>query len=153
MTANDFVAVKATLEDYWGREALRGSRGTFLRALHHPLFVHEFGETALVVRDDRGSIAAYLLGLVAPRAAVGYIHMVGVRKDRRRLGLARLLYDEFERRAHARGATSLKAIATPSNEATAAFHAALGFSTTLARDYSGPGVDRLVFTRQIDLIE
>jgi GNAT superfamily N-acetyltransferase len=51
----------------------------------------------------RFSPAAYSLGLVAPRPAVGYIHMVGVRHDRRRVGLARLLYDEFKTLARAWG--------------------------------------------------
>lgn len=147
MTVADFVAIMHALEDYWG--AFDESRGTVLQTLHHPLFVREIGETALVVRDADRSISAYLLGLVATGPAVGYIHLVGVRQDRRRLGLARLLYEAFESLARTRGATSLKAIALPGNEATAAFHAALGFSAALVRDYSGPGVDRLVFTRQI----
>jgi ribosomal protein S18 acetylase RimI-like enzyme len=148
MTVADFVAIKCALEDYWG--PLDEPRRTVIHALHHPLFVHEFGEAALVVRDDDHSIAAYLLGVVAPSSVVGYIHMVGVRLDRRRLGLACLLYSGFERLARASGATSLKAISTPTNDATAAFHGALGFSAELVEDYSGPGDDRRVFTRRID---
>jgi GNAT superfamily N-acetyltransferase len=114
MAVGDLLAIKHALDDYWG--PLDEPGGAVLRALHHPLFVHEFGETSLVVRDDDGGVAAYLLGLVAPRPPVGYIHLVDVREDRRRLGLGRLLYDAFESLVRSHGATSLKAIANPSND-------------------------------------
>lgn len=94
MTVADFVAIKHDVEAYWG--PLDEPRATVVRTLHHPLFIHEFGETALLVRDETRSIAAYLLGLVVTRPAVGYIHLIGVRQNQRRLGLARLLYETFE---------------------------------------------------------
>jgi GNAT superfamily N-acetyltransferase len=146
MMPADFLLVKGALEDFWG--TLEEPRGTVLRTLHHPLFVNEFGETALVVREGPSPVA-YLLGLVSPFQANGYVHLVGVRRDRRRLGLARRLYAEFETLATEKGATSLKAIASPDNQTTTAFHAALGFSVSLVRDYSGPGLDRLVFSRNL----
>jgi hypothetical protein len=45
LTVADFLDIKETLEEYWGPLDERGER--FLRALHHPLSVYEFGETAL----------------------------------------------------------------------------------------------------------
>jgi GNAT superfamily N-acetyltransferase len=85
-----------------------------VRHLHHPLFVRELGETALVLRGPHGTIDAYLFGFVAP-SRVGYVHVVGVRSSRRRQGLARQLYYAFTRLALERGAVTLKAITTPTN--------------------------------------
>ena len=56
--------------------------------------------------------------------------------------------------ARARGGTALKAITTPTNHASIAFHTRLGMSLLgepnadgipVIRDYAGPGLDRVVF--------
>ncbi|HEX4116328.1 MAG TPA: hypothetical protein VHY18_10685 [Solirubrobacteraceae bacterium] len=53
-TTADYNAIINTLDEYWGERDMR--------ARHHPMFIHEFGETALVMRDRSGSVAAYLFG-------------------------------------------------------------------------------------------
>jgi hypothetical protein len=40
-TSADYNAIVDTLDEYWGERDMR--------ARHHPMFIHEFGETALVV--------------------------------------------------------------------------------------------------------
>jgi GNAT superfamily N-acetyltransferase len=132
MTPTDYAEIVSSLDCYWG--------GRDLRALHHPMFIHEFGETALVVRS--GVVAAYLFGFVA--GEVGYVHLVGVRDGFRRRGLASLLYEAFATLARKRGAARLKAITTPGNEGSIAFHRALGMTAELVPDYAGPGADRVV---------
>jgi GNAT superfamily N-acetyltransferase len=112
------------------------------------MFIHEFGDTALVMRDVNGDVAAYLFGFIAP-TQVGYVHLVGVRADSRRAGLGRRLYGEFETLARRLGATALKAITTPTNRDSIAFHRALGMSATEVADYSGPGQPRIVFWRDL----
>ncbi len=62
-TPADYYAIIDSLAEYWGERDMR--------ARHHPMFVHEFGDTALVVRDGSGGVAAYLFGFVAP-TQVGY---------------------------------------------------------------------------------
>jgi GNAT superfamily N-acetyltransferase len=136
----DYYAIIDTLAEYWGERDMR--------ARHHPMFVHEFGDTALVVRDGNGGVAAYLFGFVAP-TQVGYVHLVGVRADSRRAGLGRRLYGEFETLARGRGATALKAISIPTNQGSIAFHRALGMSVTEVADYSGMGQPRVVFWRDL----
>ncbi len=120
------------LEDYprfWGdREGPR--------ALHHPMFVIEFGDTAFVARRADGQI-------VAPTRDA-YVHFVAVRDDARGLGLARRLYETFTEVATARGAGAVKAITSPGNEGSLAFHRALGFTLTLVEDYGGAGQARVV---------
>lgn len=139
-TTADYNAIINTLDEYWGERDMR--------ARHHPMFIHEFGETALVMRDRSGSVAAYLFGFVAP-TRVGYVHLVGVRADSRRAGFGRRLYGEFESLARNRGATALKAISIPTNHDSIAFHRSLGMSVTEVPDYSGPDQPRVVFWRDI----
>src|SRR5438445_13266744 len=83
-----------------------------IRALHHPLLIHEFGDFALVAQDRDRPIAGYLFGLLTPKR-IGYIHVVAVREGQRRGGLARLLYEEFAGVADRCGATALKAFTRP----------------------------------------
>ena len=138
-TAVDHAEILSSLPSFWGERDLT--------ALHHPMFFHEFGDTALVIRAASGEVAAYLLGFVA--STVGYVHLVGVRQDHRRRGLASLLYDEFKDHARAGGATALKAITTPGNRASIDFHRAIGMFATLVPDYAGPGEDRIVFSADL----
>lgn len=137
-TTQDYASIVGALHLYW-EDSPRAP-------MHHPLLVREFGDLSLVIRDRLG-VAAYLFGLLATTEPVGYIHIVGVRKDRRREGLASRLYEAFADRAAARGATELKAITSPGNTRSRAFHAAQGFDDELVRDYLGPGEDRIVFRK------
>lgn len=139
-TISDLAAVVATRAEFWGERELP--------ALHHPLLVHEFGETAFVIREDGGEVVAYLFGILTPEL-VGYVHLVAVRRDHRRAGLARTLYGHFEGAARSRGANSLKAFTRPENETSIAFHRSLGFTVTEVPDYAGPGETRVVFTREL----
>ena len=135
LTAADYAAIMASLPRFWGARDMRH--------LHHPIFVHELGDTALAARTHDGGVAAYLLGFVAP-TGVGYVHLVGVADTHRRRGLGRALYESFSTLARDRGATGLKAVTSPANGGSIAFHRALGLSAAVVRDYAGPGEDRVV---------
>ena len=139
-TIHDLTAVTDDQSAFWG--------GREMRHLHHPMYVHEFGDTALVARDGDGTIAGYLLGFVTV-TGVGYVHIVGVRDTHRRRGIGGLMYGEFERLARAYGARALKAITRPSNTGSIAFHRAIGFTATETPDYSGPGEMRIVLWREL----
>jgi GNAT superfamily N-acetyltransferase len=132
-TIEDLVTVAEEPHEFWGERDLP--------ALHHPLLVHEFGETALVIHDDGGGrVIAYLCG---------YIHLVAVREGHRRAGLARALYERFEAIVRERDAVALKAFTQPSNTRSIAFHRSLGFSATDTSDYAGPGETRTVFWKDL----
>jgi GNAT superfamily N-acetyltransferase len=146
-TIEDLVAVAGEAHEFWGDRDLP--------ALHHPLLVHDFGETALVIRDGRdrtggdgGRVIAYLFGLLTP-TGVGYIHLVAVREGHRREGLARRLYERFEELAREHGAGALKAFTQPVNTRSIAFHRTLGFSATETANYAGPGETRTVFWKRL----
>jgi ribosomal protein S18 acetylase RimI-like enzyme len=149
----DLAEILHSFERFWGDHP----NAAFLRHLHHPMFFREFADTAFVARRPaggagRGQIAGYLLGFVAPTGD-GYIHFVAVRDDARGLGLGRRLYEAFTAAALERGATGLKALTSPGNERSVAFHRRLGFTEmTLEQDYAGSGRARLVMRRPLAAI-
>jgi GNAT superfamily N-acetyltransferase len=148
-TKADFDQIVSALPDFWGHDRNR--------SLHHPMFVNELADSAYVIRDG-DTVAAYLFGLVATAAPVGYVHLVAVRSAYRHLGLARRLYDHFAAVAASRGCTQLKAITVPDNAGSIRFHTSLGFelegtpnpdAVSVIADYAGPGLDRVVFRKAL----
>ena len=138
----DLAEILRNYKRFWGERELP-------RQLHHPMFVIEFGDTAFVARDDNDEIVGYLLGFVAPNGD-GYIHFVAVRDDARHQHLGRRLYERFSAKAAERGATRLKAITSPQNEDSIAFHRRMGF-TDIRRvdDYGGSGRPRVIMYRPL----
>jgi GNAT superfamily N-acetyltransferase len=139
VTIADLRVILGELDEFWG--------GRDTAFLHQALYVHEFGETSVLVERD-GRIDGYLLGFVGQHG-LGYIHAVAVRREVRGTGLAAGMYRRFEGLALARGARGLKAITSPENLDSRAFHEALGFSTESVEGYSPSGGARLVFTRTL----
>ncbi len=139
-TIDDLVALVADQREFWGERDVSH--------LHHPMLVHEFGGTSVVIRDPAGPIAAYLFGFVTLEH-VGYAHLVAVRESHRRRGLGSELYQRFEELARERGARNLKAYTQPSNTASIDFHRSVGMTATEVADYAGPGETRIVFRREL----
>lgn len=149
-THEDFLEILTDLEDFWGTDRAR--------AVHHPMFVHEFGDTAWVVREN-GRVVAYLFAFWSQTEPVGYIHLVGVRRAYQQRGIGRWLYEQFEARARERGCARLKALTPPINSDSIAFHERLGFTLLgepnenaipVVQDYFGPGIPRVVFEKRLD---
>jgi GNAT superfamily N-acetyltransferase len=122
--------------------------GTDTRALHHPVWFHQFGGFGALAMNSDGEDAGYVLGVVtADRLA--YLHLLAVRDDLRRSSLGRRLCQWFDDLAAATGARVVQAVTRPGNGAALAFHTALGASAHLSRDHAGPGADRVVLTRSL----
>lgn len=145
----DLLVILSDLEDFW--------RSDRTLHLHHPMFVHEFADTAWVVREN-GLVIAYLFGFWSQTETVGYIHLVGVRRSHQRRGIGRWFYEQFETLARERGCTGLKAVTAPLNADSIAFHRRLGFTLLgepnergipVVQDYSGPGTPLVVFEKQL----
>ena len=151
-TKEDFDRILTEIALFWGSDRTL--------ALHHPLFLYEWGETAFVIRD-RGKVDAYLFGFTAQSPEgerLAYTHLLAVRHSRRRRGLARRLYAHFVRIAVESGCTRLKAITTADNTASIRCHTALGMEmlgtpnadgVPVVADYSGPGLDRVVSSMRL----
>ncbi|MEU6432526.1 GNAT family N-acetyltransferase [Microbispora sp. NPDC046973] len=125
------------MDDWWGRP---------IRSGLPRLFLDHFHRTSLVAEDgDR--LAGFLIGFMSPSVPdAAYIHFAGVAPDHRGGGLARRLYQRFFDLAVAEHRTTVKAITSPQNRGSIAFHTAMGFTVTgPVSGYDGPAVDRIVF--------
>jgi hypothetical protein len=73
-THADFLQIPRDLPHFWA------TSGPPERTMpyHYPFLVHEFGDTAFVVRSA-DEVVAYLFGFIATAEPVGYVHLVGVR--------------------------------------------------------------------------
>lgn len=140
-TPEDYDAIVAVAGDWWGRDVLPGLPR---------LFLDHFFMTSLVA-DDKGVIVGFLVGFHSPsQPLTGYIHYVGVHPNHRRSGLARRLYDEFMAEALKAGRTVVRAVTSPVNQGSIAFHQHMGFVVTEpVPNYNGPRRDMVTFTREL----
>jgi GNAT superfamily N-acetyltransferase len=100
-THEDYNQILDELQEFWG------TRDT--RHLHHPFLVHEFGNSAFVIRNG-AQVVAYLFGFLSQTEPVGYVHTVAVRTSARRQGLAGELFGHFVEFARRHGCRHVKAI-------------------------------------------
>jgi predicted GNAT superfamily acetyltransferase len=148
-TLQEYNQILGELSEFWdGRDT---------RHLHHPFLIHEFGNSAFVIRDGL-RVSAYLFGFVSQTEPVAYVHAVAVRASARRQHLAHHLFDHFVQFARRHGCRHVKAITTPSNSGSIAFHKSLGMTLLgepntdgipVVSDYAGRGASRVVFWKPI----
>jgi ribosomal protein S18 acetylase RimI-like enzyme len=148
-TAQDYNQILESLPEFWN--------GRDTRHLHQSFLVHEFGDTAFVIREG-ARVVAYLFGFLSQAQQVGYVYAIAVRASARRRGLAHHLYDHFVDYAWRHSCTHVKAIAMPSNAGSIAFHKSLGMQllghenadgVPVVPDYAGRGAARVVFWKSI----
>jgi ribosomal protein S18 acetylase RimI-like enzyme len=61
-----------------------------------------------------------------------------------------MLYEHFFADATAHGRTVVRCVTSPANRDSVAFHEALGFEVErVAKDYDGPGEDRVLFVKRL----
>ncbi|MCP2339331.1 GNAT family N-acetyltransferase [Actinomadura rupiterrae] len=137
----DYDQIIGVVDGWWGRP---------IASVLPRLFLDHFHRTSLVAEDAEGT-AGFLVGFLSPsEPAHAYIHFVGVAPRARGRGLARDLYRRFFDLAASDGRTAVRAITSPQNEGSIAFHTAMGFTVTgPVAGYDGPGVDRMVFERAL----
>jgi predicted GNAT superfamily acetyltransferase len=149
-TVHDYDQILAALAEFWD--------GRDVRHLHHPFLIHEFADTAFVIRDG-GQVVAYLFGFFSQTEPVGYVHAIAVRASARRRGLAQRLYGHFVECARRRGCRHIKAMTNPANTGSIAFHKSLGMELLgepnaegipVVSDYSGRGQSRVVFWKSLE---
>ncbi|NGO68191.1 GNAT family N-acetyltransferase [Streptomyces boncukensis] len=138
----DYDTVIGVVDTWWGRPASRDLTRVFL---------DHFFDTSLIAEDAEGRLAGFVIGFLSPsEPEYAYVHFAGVAPALRRSGLARELYERFFARAREGGRTAVKAITSPVNTRSIAFHEAMGFTASApVPDYDGPGLDRVVFRRAL----
>ena len=129
--AEDYDRIAGLVDLWWGRRAMPDLPR---------LFLDHFCTTSLVAEDAQG-LAGFLVGFrSASQDAQAYVHFTGVRPDRRRSGLGRLLYTTFIERARAEGCLEVRTVTNVFNTGSIRFHEALGFVASPPRPhYNGPG--------------
>ncbi|MCW2887084.1 MAG: GCN5-related N-acetyltransferase [Streptosporangiaceae bacterium] len=138
----DYERIVTVMDGWWGRS---------IHASLPRLFIDHFFQTSLIAEQD-SDLAGFLVGFLSPsHRENAYIHFVGVNPRLRGSGLARRLYRRFFDLARADGRTAVRAITSPHNHGSIAFHQAMGFTVTgPIADYDGPSADRVLFHRRID---
>ncbi len=156
---DDQRRVLAVMDAWWA--GFQGDAGSLQRSLLLPrLFFQHFTDSSFLVERDDGALVAFLVGFVSQsQPEVAYIHFVGVDPSVRRRGVGVSLYHRFFRLATARGCRRVRCVTSPGNAASLAFHTGIGFQVEpgdamieglpVHRDYDGPGLHRVAFTRTL----
>ena len=148
-TKSDWDQIITDFVDFWGDERTK--------SLHNPILLYEFGNSAFVAKEGE-KVVGYLFGFISQTEPVGYVKFIGVRHEYQKRGIGRNLYQHFTEFAKENGCTEVKAITSPSNKVSIAFHQSIGMKligesndegVPVVRDYSGPGINRVVFRKKI----
>lgn len=146
---DDFDQIIRDIKEFWGSDRTLH--------IHHPMLINEFGNTAFVFKEGN-IVCAYLFGFYSQTEPVAYAHIIAVRNNYRRLGLGRKLYERFIKCAREKECSRVKAITSPTNLESIAFHRRIGMEligddiidgVPAVLDYSGPGKHRVVFMMDI----
>ncbi len=145
----DYPRVISVIDQWWGGRPMAGKLPR--------LFFEHFTDTSFAAGRD-GRLAGFLAGFISQsRPGEAYIHFVGVDPAERGGRLGRLLYEAFFRAAEARGCGLVRAVTSPVNRGSVAFHQRMGFQLDpgdaevdgipVSSGYDGPGSDRVRFLR------
>jgi ribosomal protein S18 acetylase RimI-like enzyme len=117
---DDHKAIISVMKDWWGGRDLSG--------LLPRLFFQHFKLTSFVL-EDQGRIIGFLVGFLSQTyPGEAYIHFAGIDPEYQRQGLGRILYDHFFEIVKGFGRTTVRAITSPVNKTSIAFHTGLGFT-------------------------
>jgi predicted GNAT superfamily acetyltransferase len=136
----DYGRVIAVVDEWWG--------GREMAAMLPKLFFVHFRETSFVAEQD-GELAGFLCGFRSQtHDDEAYVHFVGIAPSQRGSGLGRELYERFFAAVAPR--TVVRAVTSPVNERSVAFHRALGFEVErVDDDYDGQGQARVLLVRRL----
>ncbi len=136
----DYASVIAVVDEWWDGRRLA-------RMLPKLFFVH-FRDTSFVAEAD-GRLAGFLCGFRSQTFDdEAYVHFVGVDPVCRGTGLGRALYERFFAAVSPR--TVVRAVTSPVNQRSVAFHQALGFEVDrIDDDYDGRGEARVLLVKRL----
>lgn len=131
----DYGRVIAVVDEWWG--------GRSVAAMLPKLFFVHFADTSFAAEED-GRLIGFLCGFRSQSLPdEAYVHFVGVDPARRGGGLARSLYERFFAAVAPRAV--VRAVTSPVNEASVAFHRAVGFEVErIDESYDGRDAARVL---------
>jgi ribosomal protein S18 acetylase RimI-like enzyme len=136
----DYGRINEVIDEWWG--------GRPMAAMLPKLFFIHFRDTSFVAEDE-GGLAGFLVGFRSQTFDdEAYVHFVGVDPGRRGSGLGHLLYERFFAAVAPR--TIVRAVTSPVNERSVAFHRRLGFEIDrVDDDYDGRGEARVLLVKRL----
>ena len=137
----DYLRVTAVIDEWWG--------GRQMAAMLPKLFFVHFRDTSFVAEDEDGGLAGFLCGFRSQTFAdEAYVHFVGVNPGIRGGGLGRELYERFFAAVAPR--TIVRAVTSPVNERSVAFHQAIGFEVErVDENYDGKDEPRVLLVKRL----
>ena len=137
----DYGVAIAVVDEWWG--------GRSMAAMLPKLFFVHFRDTSFAAEAD-GRLAGFLCGFRSQTYEdEAYVHFVGVDPAHRGSGLGRALYERFFAAVAPR--TVVRAVTSPVNERSVAFHRALGFEVERVDEtYDGRGEPRVLLVKRLD---
>ena len=137
----DYLRVTVVVDEWWG--------GHQMAAMLPKLFFVHFRDTSFVADGDDGALAVFLCGFRSQTFAdEAYVHFVGVNPGARGGGLGRELYERFFAAVAPR--TIVRAVTSPVNERSVAFHQAIGFEVErIDEHYDGKDEPRVLMVKRL----
>lgn len=147
----DYVPLIQIIDQWWG--------GRPMANLLPRLFFEHFQPTSFVL-EKHAELQGFLVGFQSQTTPTqAYIHFIGVHPDSRGQGIGRRLYEHFFEVVRKLGCTEVRAITSPANKGSIAFHTSMGFAIlpgdehidgiAITTSYDGLGNDRVLFQRPL----
>ncbi|MCP3032336.1 GNAT family N-acetyltransferase [Halobacillus sp. A1] len=152
VNSSDYYVISPLINDWWG--------GREMSAMLPKLFFDHFNNSSFIA-EDNGEIVGFLIGFMSQsKVDQAYIHFVGVHPDYREKHIGKHLYEEFYNAAQKEDRYIIKAITSPVNKTSVAYHTKMGFDIkdgdkvtdgiSVSSDYDGPGQDRVIFVKHLN---
>ncbi|WP_371068539.1 N-acetyltransferase family protein [Sediminibacillus sp. JSM 1682029] len=149
--SQDYEKISPLINQWWGGRNME-------EKLPKLFFVH-FQPTSFIVEED-GVIIAFLIGFLSQtNTEEAYIHFVGVDPEYRNRHIGTQLYERFFQTASSYDRSVIKAVTSPINKASIAYHTRLGFAVEtgdkqidgidIHSNYDGNKKDRVLFCKKL----
>jgi ribosomal protein S18 acetylase RimI-like enzyme len=136
----DYARVIGVVDEWWG--------GRSMAPMLPKLFFVHFRDTSFVAEDGE-RLVGFLCGFRSQSFEnEAYVHFAGIAPEARGAGVGRALYERFFAAVAPR--TVVRAVTSPANERSVAFHQALGFEIErVDADYDGRGESRVLLLKNL----
>ncbi|MBB6453157.1 ribosomal protein S18 acetylase RimI-like enzyme [Salirhabdus euzebyi] len=149
--STDYNVISPLINEWWG--------GRQMADMLPKLFFVHFQNTSFVA-EKNGEIIGFLIGFLSQtNSREAYIHFVGVHPEFRQHNIGKKLYQHFFTIVKENGRNVVRAVTSPVNKTSIAFHTKMGFEIeqgskevdgiSVFADYDGPNQDRVLFTKTI----
>ncbi|OEH94251.1 GNAT family N-acetyltransferase [Bacillus solimangrovi] len=149
--STDYEVISPVINEWWG--------GRQMAQMLPKLFFVHFNNTSFIAEKD-GKVVGFLIGFLSQTYADdAYIHFVGVHPEHRKHNVGKRLYTEFFNVVKEYERKFVRAITSPVNQGSIAYHTKMGFEivkgdrevngVSVHTNYDGLGQDRVLFVKEM----